>query len=51
MTQEDLSSQLHGKPGREIQVDISSHGNRRTVRLAIRNLFANNGLKATDGKY
>jgi C-terminal processing protease CtpA/Prc len=23
MTQEDLSSQLHGKPDREIQVDIS----------------------------
>jgi predicted aspartyl protease len=39
MTQEDLSSQLHGKPGREIQVDISSHGSQRTVRLAIRNLL------------
>ncbi|WP_433966504.1 aspartyl protease family protein [Tunturiibacter gelidiferens] len=39
MPQEDLSSQLHGKPGREIQVDISSHGSQRTVRLAIRNLL------------
>ena len=39
MTQEDLSRQLHGKPGREIQVDISSYGSRRTVRLAIRNLL------------
>jgi C-terminal processing protease CtpA/Prc len=39
MTQEDLSRQLHGKPGREIQVDISSRGSRRTVRLAIRNLL------------
>jgi predicted aspartyl protease len=39
MTQEDLSHQLHGEPGREIQVGISSHGNRRTVRLAIRNLL------------
>jgi predicted aspartyl protease len=39
MTQEDLSSQLHGKPGREIQMDISSHGTRRTVHLAIRNLL------------
>ena len=39
MTQEDLSSQLHGNPGREIQLDISSHGSRRTVRLAIKNLL------------
>jgi len=39
MTQEELSSQLHGKPGREIQVDISSHGSQRPVRLAIRNLL------------
>ena len=39
MTQEDLSRQLHGEPGREIQLGISSHENRRTVRLAIRNLL------------
>ena len=39
MTQEDLSSQLHGKPGREVLMDISSHGSRRTVRLATRNLL------------
>jgi C-terminal processing protease CtpA/Prc len=39
MTQEDLSSQPHGRPGPEIQLDISSHGSRRTVRLAIRNLL------------
>jgi predicted aspartyl protease len=39
MTQEDLSHQLHGEPGRRIQVDISSHGSQRTVGLAIRNLL------------
>jgi predicted aspartyl protease len=39
MTQEDLSRQLHGEPGREIQVGISSHGNQHTVRLTIRNLL------------
>lgn len=39
MTQEDLSRQLYGEPGREVQVGASSHGNRRTVRLAIRNLL------------
>jgi predicted aspartyl protease len=44
MTQEDLSSQLHGKPGREVQMDISSHGTRRTVHLAIRNLLCQQRL-------
>jgi hypothetical protein len=39
MTQEDLSRQLHGEPGREIQVGVSSHGNQHTVRLTIRNLL------------
>jgi hypothetical protein len=39
MTQEDLSRQLHGQPGHEIRVDIRSHGTRRTVHLAIRNLL------------
>ncbi|HEY6851872.1 MAG TPA: aspartyl protease family protein [Terracidiphilus sp.] len=39
MTQEDLSRQLHGEPGREVQVGISSHGNQHTVRLTIRNFL------------
>lgn len=39
MSQEDLSHQLHGEPGREIRVDISSNGSRRTVRLAIKKLL------------
>jgi len=39
MTLEDLSSQLHGEPGREIQVNIGSHESRRTVRLVIRKLL------------
>jgi predicted aspartyl protease len=39
MTQEDLSHQLHGEPGREIQLGIDSHGNRRIVRLSIRKLL------------
>ena len=39
MSLEDLSNQLHGEPGREIQLDIGSHGSRHTVRLAIRNLL------------
>jgi len=39
MTQEDLSHHLHGEPGREIHLEISSHGSERSVQLGIRNLL------------
>jgi len=39
MTQEDLSLQLHGEPGREIRVDITSQGSRRTAHLRIKKLL------------
>jgi predicted aspartyl protease len=47
MTQEDLSSQLHGEPGRKIQVGIRSGGNQRTASLAIRNLVCQSPLIVT----
>lgn len=39
MTPEDLSLQLHGETGREIRVDITSQGSRRTARLRIEKLL------------
>jgi predicted aspartyl protease len=39
MSQEDLSRQLHGEPGRKIQVTIRSGGDQRTLNLIIRNLL------------
>jgi predicted aspartyl protease len=39
MTQEDLSRQLHGEPGRKIQVVIGSGENQHTVRLEMKNLL------------
>ena len=47
MTQEDLSSQLHGEPGRKIQVGIRSGGSQRTASLAIRNLVCQSPLIVT----
>jgi predicted aspartyl protease len=47
MTQEDLSSQLHGEPGRKIQVGILSGGNQRTASLAMRNLVCQSPLIVT----
>jgi predicted aspartyl protease len=47
MTQEDLSRQLHGEPGRKIQVGIGSGGSQRTVSLAIRNLLCPSPLIVT----
>jgi predicted aspartyl protease len=38
MSQEDLSRQLHGEPGRNIQLTIRSGGDLRTLNLRIRNL-------------
>jgi predicted metalloprotease with PDZ domain len=45
MTQEDLSTQLHGEPGRRIQMEIRSGEDQRLVRLAIRNLLCQSLLK------
>jgi PDZ domain len=39
MTQEDLSRQLHGEPGRQIQIGLRSRGDQRTVRLTMRNIL------------
>lgn len=39
MTQENLSQQLHGAPGRKIQVVINSGGGQRAVPLTIRKLL------------
>ena len=39
MTEEDLSRQLHGTPGREVQLDIRSGVTTRSIRLLIRNLL------------
>jgi predicted aspartyl protease len=47
MTQEDLSSQLHGEPGRKIQVGILSGGNQRTASLAMRNIVCQSPLIVT----
>ena len=47
MSQEDLSRQLHGKPGREIQLTIRSEGGPRTLNLRTRNLVCEFPLNAT----
>jgi hypothetical protein len=47
MRQEDLSRQLHGEPGRKIQVTISSGGDQRTLNLTIRNLLCQSPLGVT----
>lgn len=39
MTQEDVSRQLHGEPGRSIKMEIKSGEDQRTIRLMIRNLL------------
>ncbi|MBB6143014.1 putative aspartyl protease [Silvibacterium bohemicum] len=39
MTQDDLSKELHGEPGRRLQMEIRSGWDLRTVDLAIRNLI------------
>jgi C-terminal processing protease CtpA/Prc len=44
MTQQDLSRQLHGEPGREIQLRIRSEEEDRTVRLTTRNLLCRSAL-------
>ena len=47
MSQEDLSRQLHGEPGRKIQVTIRSGGDQRTLNLTIRNLLCQSPLIVT----
>jgi predicted aspartyl protease len=47
MTQQELSRQLHGKPGRKIQVVIGSGENQLTVRLEIKNLLCPSPLIVT----
>jgi predicted aspartyl protease len=47
MTQEDLSRQLHGEPGRKIQVVIGSGENQHTVRLEIKRLLCQSPLIVT----
>jgi predicted aspartyl protease len=47
MTQEDLSRQLHGEPGRKIQVVIGSGENQHTVCLEIENLLCQSPLIVT----
>jgi predicted aspartyl protease len=47
MSQEDLSRQLHGEPGRKIQVTIRSGGAQRTMNLTIRNLVCQSPLIVT----
>jgi hypothetical protein len=44
MTQEDLSRQLHGEPGRQVQIGLISGGDQRTVRLTIRNLLCQSSV-------
>jgi predicted aspartyl protease len=47
MSQEDLSRQLHGEPGRKIQVMIRSGGDQRAMNLTIRNLVCQSPLIVT----
>ncbi|HWO34523.1 MAG TPA: aspartyl protease family protein [Candidatus Acidoferrum sp.] len=47
MSQEDLSRQLHGEPGRKIQVTIRSGGDQRAMNLTIRNLVCQSPLVVT----
>jgi predicted aspartyl protease len=47
MTQEDLSRQLHGEPGRKIQVVIGSGENQHTVHLEIKKLLCQSPLIVT----
>jgi predicted aspartyl protease len=47
MSQEDLSRQLHGEPGRKIQVMIRSGRDQRTMNLTIRNLVCQSPLIVT----